>query len=327
MGFMTKNIPLFRVSGILVQMHPVFVILAIFWLLQSLGSGEFGWSLACLLTLWGSVLLHEFGHCWGARRMGGDAREVVLWPLGGLAMVHAPMTPWAQFVVAVTGPLVNVILFAIFFGLSYVVPVELGFDLYQTLGVWPGALPKVIYATNLALLVFNAIPAFPMDGGRILQCAIWWRLDYRRATTFACYLSFVCAGLLGAYGLYSNRGPGNLLPGGATLFVAISVGLAAYQTLQLLKAGAFEDVDEPWRRGVNAYYWDEPAEKKPGFLQRMADRRAEARAAAEARTAEERATRLDDVLRRVAEVGMDGLTREEKTFLDQESARLRNSKS
>jgi stage IV sporulation protein FB len=325
---MTRNIPLFRVSGILVQLHPVFVVFAVVWMIQAFASGEVGMSLTCLAILWVSVLLHEFGHCWGARRMGGDAREVLLWPLGGLASVEAPMTPWSQFVVAVSGPLVNVVLAAAFYGVSLAVPHDFGLDLYERFGIWPYGAVVATYATNLALLIFNAIPAFPMDGGRVFQCIVWKLYDYRRATVAACYLSFVCAFFMGAYGLYSNRGPGNVLPGGMLLFIAISVALAAHQTLQLVKQGAFADVDgEAWRRGGGAYYWEEAEEKKPGFLERMREQRQKARAEAEARVTEDRAKRLDDVLRRVGEVGMDGLTRDERTFLDQESARLRNSRS
>src|SRR5262249_41847949 len=156
-----------------------------------------------------SVLLHEFGHCFGARLVDGDAHEVLLWPLGGLASVEMPHTPRAHFIVAAAGPLVNVLLFvAAGAGLAWYgvrpppnpwwIPVRYDLvsgivgcsDLYN----WDGAslgmvtafgpclLARLFYV-NWILFLFNIVlVGFPMDSGRMFQSLLWWRIGYRRAT-------------------------------------------------------------------------------------------------------------------------------------------------
>ena len=93
--------------GVNIRIHILFVI----WIAFQLFSDPNNWRGTGLFMamLFGIILVHEFGHCFGARSVGGDARDIMLWPLGGLAFAQAPMRPWPQFVTVACGPLVNVV--------------------------------------------------------------------------------------------------------------------------------------------------------------------------------------------------------------------------
>ena len=176
--------------------------------------------LVALLFL--SVLMHEFGHCFAARFMDGEADEILMWPLGGLAFVRSlPNTPLAHFVVAVGGPLVNVVLCAstgvvLYFVFEHLPPLNPFWDWCRhykstSIGVvpwtWhtlPDPVPEEMLEKNLhvilllrlfwvnwILLLFNTILiGFPFDGGRMLQAALWPRLGYYQATKLAIYSGF-----------------------------------------------------------------------------------------------------------------------------------------
>jgi Zn-dependent protease len=306
-------VKLFRVSGIDVYLHALFILLAAVWIFQGFQHDEPGWTFIWLGALWVSVLLHEFGHCWGARRVGGDAQEILLWPLGGLADCDAPMTPWAQFVTTACGPAVNVILAAVGVLVGWL---AFGADPVRLLrgADWNAEITGTIVHVNVMLFTFNMIPAFPMDAGRLLQVALWTKLGFQRATRIAIYTSFVCSAALIVSGFFGS---------GWTGFIGVWVLLKAIETLRYLNAGAFAEYDEPWRQSL--YIRDEKP-RQPGFIARWLAKRRDARVRAVADAEAARTLKLDDVLRRVAEVGMDGLSREERAFLDLESARLRSQK-
>jgi stage IV sporulation protein FB len=202
-SLLSSRVKVFRVAGIDVYLHAVFIIVAFFEALRGFSEGTPAWTLTWLGSLWVSVLLHEFGHCWGARKVGGDAREILLWPLGGLAMVDAPMTPRAQFVTTACGPLVNLVLA----GLGILVGhFGQGTPVWYLVRGWGTSFDWVDFAipifvnTNVALFAFNMLPAFPMDMGRIFQVALWTRMGYQRSMRIACYVSFVCAAGLSSPG-------------------------------------------------------------------------------------------------------------------------------
>lgn len=324
MGLLSKNLYLFRVSGIRVQLSAVFVLFAVVMLIQ--GAKYPGFTIMSLVVLWGSVLLHEFGHCAGARQQGGDASQIVLGPLGGLASVEAPEVPWSQLVVAVSGPAVNVVLCLATLPLVYAIHPLAGLALDSTVGFTPYEVVHATFSTNLGLLLFNAIPAFPMDGGRVLQCLLWWRTGYRKATRIACYVSFVCATGMVIYALAHPPAagrPSSLIGENILVFIGIWVFVQALGTLKAVEAGAYDELDEPWRR---TYWYRDPERRKPGFFARFLARRREARARAAEVADVDRSARLDEILRRVSEVGMDGLSPSERSFLEEESSRLRNNK-
>ncbi|MBI3468256.1 MAG: hypothetical protein HY000_35075, partial [Planctomycetes bacterium] len=208
---MTWSVPMGRWFGIRVRISLIFVIFLLFQLLQD--STKYGWqgfsfTLKWECILFFSVLLHEFGHCFAARAVGGSAEEILMWPLGGLAYVAAPNTARAQFITTVCGPLVNVgiclVTGAVILYSREIPPVNpLHPDRLLHL---PGSLiqhedaPEWLYWIGLTFglnwinVLFNVcIPAFPMDGGRMFRCVLWPYLGFARATQWAVQVAKVCA--------------------------------------------------------------------------------------------------------------------------------------
>jgi Zn-dependent protease len=227
-----------RFFGITVRVHILFVIWAAFRLLQD--SNNWEWRAAFMGLLFGIVLLHEFGHCFGARAVGGDAEDILMWPLGGLAFAHAPMRPWPQFVTVACGPLVNLI-FCLLSGavLAYYAGTLRIFSLDpDIMPVAPGPpwliYVSLFYSVNYWLLAFNLLPIYPMDGGQLLQTILWPFLGLRRSMEIACSLGLVGAVLLGMWGLTGGGG-------GMLIFIAIFGGFTCWQRLQQLRYGMVVD--------------------------------------------------------------------------------------
>lgn len=168
-----------RFFGISVRVHFTFLLFAFYQLAHS--SGSFTMGLIQIVGLYLSVLLHEFGHSLAARWCDGDADEIILWPLGGLAFCRPLFNPTAHLITGAAGPLVSFMLVVVFFGLSRVTGL---------LGSWwiEAAVHYMLFA-NVVLLIFNLIPAFPMDGGRVLRDILWHWLGVDRATKVAVAIS------------------------------------------------------------------------------------------------------------------------------------------
>src|SRR5207248_2026466 len=133
------------------------------------GYGSLGWNVAEYLALFTVVLLHEFGHAFACRSVGGRADQIVLWPLGGVAFVQPPPRPGAVLWSIAAGPLVNVLL----------LPATLALRLGGGVLGWAQSSPdlfqfaEVVFGINLLLLLFNLIPIYPLDGGQIVQALLW----------------------------------------------------------------------------------------------------------------------------------------------------------
>ena len=156
------------------------------------------------LTLFLIVTVHEFGHALACRQVGGRANQIVLWPLGGVAYVSPPQRPAAQLWSIAAGPLVNVILFPIFTVLL----------LMSRSSGWIETMPGVyffirdIWFMNTALLVFNLMPVYPLDGGQILRSLLWFAFGRARSLLIATIIGFVgvaaLIALAGLLFLFSN---------------------------------------------------------------------------------------------------------------------------
>ncbi len=318
-----------QVSGIQVRVHLLFILWILFELIRSAtaegGSVAF-WAVLTVL-FFGVVLLHEFGHCYGARRVGGDAEDILLWPLGGLASVQAPMTPRAQFITTAAGPMVNVILCVVsVIGLTLVGgAASLPLHPFRLFAVSSASVARwgvvdwfvVFWSVNYLILLFNLLPTFPMDGGRLLQAIIWKYRDYRTATHIATFVGMVGAIIFGLIGLISEH------------FILVGIAFFGYftcwQQRQMLKAGVFE-ADNEWgydfSKGLNAF--EDGSEHKPS-------RRARRRAAKQAQRAErdrqrqaEKEKRIDEILTKVHDHGMGSLTPKEMKILRSETDRKKH---
>jgi Zn-dependent protease len=180
-----------RVFDIDVYLHPTFLLIFLFSGVLSGGPV----TLFLTLAVFGCVLLHEFGHALMARRFGIQTADITIYPIGGVArLTRVPRAPGAELLIALAGPAVNFALIAGLLGLAAVLP---GFDEESTLGVIVSGLLTI----NLVLGLFNLIPAFPMDGGRVLRALLSGWLGRVRATSIAAGIGRALAVIFGVYSL------------------------------------------------------------------------------------------------------------------------------
>ncbi|MGA2852680.1 MAG: site-2 protease family protein, partial [Verrucomicrobiota bacterium] len=151
------------------------------------------WSVLECLSLFGIVLMHEFGHQLACRSVGGQTHDIILWPLGGVAYVTPPQRPGAQLWSIAAGPLVNVALFPVFSIVWWV-----GYH-----ANWMETIPNVyfyvvtIWYINTLLLVFNMLPIYPLDGGQILRSLLWFLFGRANSLLAASVVGFIgVAGLI-----------------------------------------------------------------------------------------------------------------------------------
>jgi len=203
--------------GIGLYVHWTFSLLLLAVAIDRISRGS-GWqevllSLAIVLTMYLCVTLHEYGHAMMARCFGVGTRDITLLPIGGVARLeHMPRVPWQEFLIAVAGPAVNVVIAMLLASVLLVLGI-VSSDFLQSAeqsmqDVETGSLSVpgfvlVILIANIALVVFNMIPAFPMDGGRVLRSLLAMMMNYRRATWVASRIGLVCAMFMAAFA-YSN---------------------------------------------------------------------------------------------------------------------------
>jgi Zn-dependent protease/CBS domain-containing protein len=215
---MSWSLNIGTVAGTVVRVHLTFLLfLAWIFAASYAQSGRAtAWdSLLFMVLLFLCVLLHEFGHIFTARAFGVTTPYVTLLPIGGVAQLdRIPEEPGQEFLIAIAGPLVNVAIAIILVGVF-------GAELQAAASsVDNTAIPLVnrLAAVNLFIALFNMIPAFPMDGGRVLRAALAARLGYVRATGIAASIGQFVAFALGFIGLLVNP---------ILIFIAIFVYLAA----------------------------------------------------------------------------------------------------
>ncbi|MCU0770430.1 MAG: site-2 protease family protein [Verrucomicrobia bacterium] len=203
---MKWNIKLGRFFGIDVYVHVTFLIVLGFLTLASwMATRQLDAALqgaVFFAALFGCVLLHEFGHALMARRFGVGTKDITLLPIGGVARLErVPDKPAQEFWIAVAGPAVNVMIAGVLFvWLAFTQSLQAMLDLSAT----SGGFASRLLAANLFLVLFNLLPAFPMDGGRVLRSLLAMKLDYARATTIAGRLGQGMACVFGFVGLFGN---------------------------------------------------------------------------------------------------------------------------
>ena len=312
------SVPLFTVFGIRVRAHASLVLYAALILLIGLGPG-FAWQDRVLSAgmLFVLVLLHEFGHCFAARGLGGSADDILMHPLGGLAMAQPPRHPWPTFLTVAAGPGVNLLICIITGTILWIssgwlpwdpfhfTPPRWGFhhwyDLWR-LDFW-------VYETSLMLLVFNLMPIFPLDGGQMVQTMLWPKLGYYRSMLISCIVGMVAA-VLGAMIALASRNVGlALLP--------IMGFLCCFSfRRQLLATGPEEYADET---DYSAAYENPVPIKRRRKISRRAINKARRRARQQA--IEQR--RIDTILAKVSAKGLSSLTWTERRALHKATERQR----
>ena len=191
---MKWSISMGRVYGIPIRMHLTFLLLLAWiawlgWSVEGLHSSL--WALALIVCLFACVVLHELGHSFMAIRFGAHVRSVTLLPMGGVASMRSiPEKPYQELLVSLAGPSVNVVIALV------VMALRGGYHSWSKQPMFPmnvGELLDALINANLVLAVFNLIPAFPMDGGRVLRSVLALFLPYARATTMAATLGQILA--------------------------------------------------------------------------------------------------------------------------------------
>src|SRR5512139_1754857 len=195
-----------RFAGIDVFVHATFLLL-IGWVgysqwLENRNWGDVLNGILFILALFLCVVLHEYGHALTARKFGIKTRDITLYPIGGVARLERmPDKPIQEFWVALAGPAVNLVIAAVLFGWLFFtgafIPVS-----QLTLSTVPFI--ERLAVINLSLVLFNLLPAFPMDGGRVLRSLLAMRLDQVRATNIAATVGQGMAILFGIAGFFGN---------------------------------------------------------------------------------------------------------------------------
>lgn len=330
-----------RLWGIDVRVHVTFVICAIVLLWMELpkpGSTEvvsLGRTVVDAFGTYGLlfavVLLHELGHCFGARYVGGNADEILLWPLGGLASVNPPHHPRAHAVTTIAGPMVNVILCAICSGVLAVWMGSLGAvpwnPLHPTSPVDESIFPTTgqmwvlrFYGMSYFILLVNLLPIYPFDGGRLVHAWLWPRKGYRAATEIATGTGMVGAIVVGLFGLFTEQS-------WLMMMIAVFGYVTCWQTRRSIREQPDSELGEwgyDFGGGYTSLDHNVSRERCLGFFERRRARRTAARAENERRLREERQRAVEAVLRKVSIAGLGSLTPKERRILEEETRRQRD---
>ncbi len=231
---MRSSLRIAKLFGIPVEIHWTFLLLLV-WVFFAGGGTISQWKeiliwLLTIVALFTCVVLHEFGHALTAKRFGIRTRDIILSPIGGVARLEGlPEKPIQEFWVAIAGPLVNVGIIALLLPVQFLFPSTfthfLGlFSEESNTFLWEMfrleyMIPFLI-SINIMLVLFNLLPAFPMDGGRVLRALLAMRMDRVSATRWAARIGQALAILLCAWGLYQM----NLVLSFIGLFVFMAAG-------------------------------------------------------------------------------------------------------
>ncbi|MBX9623917.1 MAG: site-2 protease family protein [Gemmataceae bacterium] len=395
---MSWSVPVFRAFGIPVRVHLLFFLVAFGFFFRQVvftKDNPVWWGDVLLFTvflLFAVVLLHEFGHCFGARWVDGEAKEILIWPLGGLATNDIPHGWRPLFVTVAAGPAVNVLIcLGCAAGLAaggflpglnplanpYVAEVHnyrdgkdytsaYGLKLYKPGTAEPiprqaeidrgvksanegglqdratfrpedAALLAAAYGGDRAvapgwavwaqrafylswvIFLFNLLPAYPLDGGQLLQAVVWARTDYRRGVTVACYSGLGTGVLIVLVGLSANE----------AMFFALGLFMLFQSAAKLTGLDA---EDGPFGYDFSAGYTslekdDEPAPrraKRPGAVARWWAARKARKLARELEQRQRDEDRKEYLLEKIAATGMGSLTDDERRFLQQFSSRYKH---
>lgn len=285
---MLRSLKLGSAFGIGIYVHWTFMLLLVYVasIAYPAGLAATLFLMTAVIGVFACIVLHELGHALMARRFGIPTRDITLYPIGGVARLERMSDkPWEEFWIAVAGPAVNVAIFIsllIFFQLWGVNllderrMVALG-ALRPELFEYPiiEQLLIFLFISNFGLVLFNMVPAFPMDGGRVLRAMLTPLLGHLRATEVAAALGMMAAVAMGLFGL-GVFGPGDTKP--VMILVSMFVLLAGQQELAVVRYRAAHGGAWPWERRPDTDLVLDPAAmpNEPNYSGFTWDRRARA---------------------------------------------------
>ncbi len=314
-NFFDWSLPLYTAWGIRVRVHLIYVIYIIAELVTSIlvpNRPGFWFTVMAMGSLFLLVLLHEYGHCFACRWVGGTADKILMWPLGGLAFCQPPHNWRDSLITTLGGPGVNAVLLPVF-GIPLLLLAGQGAVLFNpfepgralgSLYLSDGTQPYWLYAiwwfyfTNWALLAFNMLLVmYPMDAGRVVQELIWRKKGYHRATQIAATLGLAMAVGVLIFAMVTQQ---------TTLMaIALFCGVTCWMEKRRLAmtVDEFSNTGYDFSRG----YQSLPKEDEPPEDDKAAEKRRQ-------REEAER-QRLDAILAKIAQSGMSSLSRSERSWL------------
>ena len=202
---MRSSLKVASIFGIEVRIHLTFLLFLVwiwFSYYQVAGFAGAVQGVLFILALFACVLLHEFGHAFAARGFGIETPDITLLPIGGVARLsRIPDKPWQELVVAIAGPLLNVVIAGV---LIFVIHTSATLEQLEYLENPRVELLAKLASVNVMLVLFNLIPAFPMDGGRVLRALLAMVMPYARATQIAAWIGQGLAVVFGIFGIFGN---------------------------------------------------------------------------------------------------------------------------
>jgi Zn-dependent protease len=335
------SLSLGRWADCVVRVHAFFIILLVF-LLHAATNGIWpAWyPLALGAVLLASLLLHEAAHVLAARRCGGRADQVLIWPLGGLIPASAPADPRAELLVAVAGPLSNLLAAAATLPALLILkrwsvaqllnPLATPAPLEPIDSAWAYLPPglALIFWVNWVLFLINLLPASPLDGGRMLRAGLTLFVTQRggallASTIVAQLTSFVL--IVAAWLLHDSQYAYAWAP-----LVVLGVMLFFNSRAEATSIGdAYHDDDGlgyDFSQGYTSLERDLDESQPSGLgpVGRWLEERREARQEKQRQIEEDEERRVDDILARLHIAGLAGLSSEDRQILDRVSARYRN---
>ncbi len=325
-----------RLFDIEIRVHIAFVICVFVLLAMEMPKGDAAGTVPITTTLIRAlggyailfviVLLHEFGHCFGARYTGGEADQILIWPLGGLAYTQPPHTPSAHMITTVAGPMVNVVICGICSVIIVLWTGRLGAVPWNPLHpMWPAVASIVpteaqlwvirVFGISYLLLLFNLLPIFPFDGGRVLQAYLWPKKGYARSMEIATSTGMIGAIAVGVFGLFIEES--------MLLIMIAGFGyITCWQTRRVLREqGAYGLSEAGMGYGGGKFDVVDEPEKEPGFFEKRRIKREAAKAEQERQRREQTEQAIELILRKVSYQGMHSLTDRERRTLEEETKR------
>jgi len=224
---MGSSIKIASFFGIEVRIHITFLLFLVWiWFSSYELEGQSGAikGVLFILILFACVLLHEFGHAFAARAFGIRTPDITLYAIGGVARLNRiPDKPWQELIVAIAGPLVNVVIAAV---LIFGIHVTAGLQQLEHLESPRIEMLAKVASVNVMLVLFNLIPAFPMDGGRVLRALLAMTMPYAKATQIAARIGQGLAIVFLIFGLFGNP---------ILVFIAIFIFVGAQQEASMTR--------------------------------------------------------------------------------------------